>query len=60
MFYVLSKIGGFLIAPSNLLTALALFGVLLAFTRFALLGRSLALLAVAGLLVVGLGPVGNC
>jgi uncharacterized SAM-binding protein YcdF (DUF218 family) len=59
MFYVLSKIGGFLIAPSNLLTALVLLGILLAFTRFARAGRLLALLGLLAILLVGLGPAGN-
>jgi uncharacterized SAM-binding protein YcdF (DUF218 family) len=59
MFYVLSKIGGFLIAPSNLLTALVLLGILLAFTRFARAGRLLALSGLLALLLFGLGPGGN-
>jgi len=59
MFYTLSKIGGFFIAPSNVLTALVLLGLLLAFTRFARAGRWAALAGLLGLLLVGLGPGGN-
>lgn len=59
MFFVASKIFGFLTLPSNLLFTLALIGILLMATRFVKLGRVLLVGAVLLLVLVGLGPVGN-
>jgi uncharacterized SAM-binding protein YcdF (DUF218 family) len=59
MFYHVSKIGWFLIEPSNLLPVLALAGLLLARTRFAAAGRRLAVAAAAFLLILGLSPLAN-
>jgi uncharacterized SAM-binding protein YcdF (DUF218 family) len=59
MFYHVSKIGWFLIEPSNLLPVLALAGLLLARTRFAAAGRRLVFGAAAFLLILGLSPMAN-
>ncbi len=59
MFFVASKIFGFLTLPSNLLFTLALVGILLMATRYARLGRVLLIGAVLLLTAFGLGPVGN-
>ena len=59
MFFVLAKTVGFFSAPSNVLMILGLFGVLLMATRFARAGRRLAVLAVIGLAICRLSPLGN-
>jgi uncharacterized SAM-binding protein YcdF (DUF218 family) len=59
MFFVLAKTVGFFSAPSNVLMALGLIGVLLMATRFARAGRRLAVFAVIGLAICGLSPLGN-
>jgi uncharacterized SAM-binding protein YcdF (DUF218 family) len=59
MFYHVSKIGWFLVEPSNLLSVLALAGTLLCWTRFIRVGRRLAVGSSILLLVLGLSPVAN-
>lgn len=60
--FVLSKIAGFLVTPSNLIVALSLLGALLAFVsgrRLARFGRRLALLALLLVAILGIAPVGT-
>ncbi len=59
MFFVLSKILGFFAALSNMVMALALVGLVLTFTRFARLGRSLAVAGLLSIAVIGWSPLGN-
>jgi uncharacterized SAM-binding protein YcdF (DUF218 family) len=59
LFYHVSKIGWFLVEPSNLFMVLALAGIALCWTRFVRAGRRLAALSVVLLLVLGLTPVAN-
>ena len=59
MFFPASKILGFVTLPSNLLFALALAGMLLMRTRFVRAGRTLLVLAVLLLAVIGISPIGN-
>jgi uncharacterized SAM-binding protein YcdF (DUF218 family) len=58
MFFVLSKTVAFLLLPSNLILLIGLAGVILLFTHHRRLGRSLCVLAIALLLIVGFLPVG--
>lgn len=57
MFYHVSKIGWFLIDPSNLLPVLVVAGLLLARTRFWAAGQKIALTAAGLLLILGLSPL---
>lgn len=57
--YVLSKIAGFFVVPSNFLILVALAGVLLLCTRFAGAGRRLMVTSVVLLAIAGLSPLGN-
>src|SRR5262245_64984165 len=59
MFFTLAKTIGFFSAPSNVLIALALVGVLLMATRFARAGRRLAVFSVIAIAIVGWSPLGN-
>lgn len=60
MFYVLSKVAFFVIAPSHVcLIALGAGIGLLTWTTFQRLGRWLLLVGFAGLVVLGFSPVGN-
>ncbi len=59
LFYHVSKIGWFLVEPSNLFVVLSLVGIGLCWTRFLRLGRWLAALGLSILLVLGLTPVAN-
>jgi uncharacterized SAM-binding protein YcdF (DUF218 family) len=59
LFYHVSKIGWFLVEPSNLFLVMALAGISLCWTRFARVGRRMALLCIALLLILGLTPVAN-
>jgi uncharacterized SAM-binding protein YcdF (DUF218 family) len=58
MFFILSKILGFF-TPSNLLLILAVAGTVLLFTRFARLGRALLVIAMLGIVVLGISPIGR-
>lgn len=59
MFYTLSKIGWFLITPSNALVVLIAIGTALMAFRFQRVGLVLSTAGLAGLLLCGLGPVGS-
>jgi uncharacterized SAM-binding protein YcdF (DUF218 family) len=59
LFYHVSKIGWFLVEPSNLFAVLALLGIILGWTRFQRFGRRLALPSAALLLILGLTPAAN-
>ena len=59
MFFVLSKVAGFFLMPSNLLLLVGVFGAVLLATRFARAGRRILVGAVIGIAVVGLSPLGN-
>ncbi|MBI4273581.1 MAG: YdcF family protein [Rhizobiales bacterium] len=59
MFFVMSKILGLLLLPSNILIGLGLLGLLLAATRFARFGRRLAAFALFLLAILGFTPLGN-
>ena len=57
--FYLSKIAGFFAIPSNVAIAVGLFGLLLMPTRFARLGRRLAIVSLIAVAVLGLSPLGN-
>src|SRR5262245_41670561 len=59
MFFVLAKILGFFALPSNILIVLGLLGIVLMATRFARLGRVLAVVSIVLIAVMGLTPLGN-
>jgi uncharacterized SAM-binding protein YcdF (DUF218 family) len=59
MFFVLAKILGFFALPSNILIVAGLLGVLLMATRFARLGRVLAVTSLVLIAAFGLTPLGN-
>jgi uncharacterized SAM-binding protein YcdF (DUF218 family) len=59
MLFVASKLVGFFTLPSNLLFTVALIGLVLMATRFARLGRICVVVALALLVLFGLGPAGN-
>lgn len=59
MFLLVSKLGWFLIAPSNLLTFLAVLGGLVWLVGSRRFGAALASFALILLLVAGLSPLGN-
>lgn len=58
MFFILSKIGEFFVTPAHVGLIVAVFGVVLLFTRFAKIGRALAALGVVALLVLSFSPLG--
>jgi uncharacterized SAM-binding protein YcdF (DUF218 family) len=59
MFFVLSKTLGLLVLPTNLMIGLGLLGVILMATRFASLGRKLAVVSILLLAIAGFTPFGN-
>ena len=59
MFFVLSKMIGFIIVPTNLLITLGLLGGLLCCTRLARLGTRLIVTSVLLLAIAGFFPLGN-
>src|SRR3954453_5201259 len=59
MFFILAKILGFFSAPSNVLMALGVVGVVLTGTRLARAGRRIAVTALILLGVAGWSPFGN-
>jgi uncharacterized SAM-binding protein YcdF (DUF218 family) len=59
LFFILSKTVGVLLLPINLLMVLALAGVLLSLTRFALMGRRLMIASIALLAICAFTPLGN-
>ena len=59
MFFVLSKILGFLAIPSNLVALAGLAGMALLLTRYARAGRRLVVASLVLIAVLGLSPIGN-
>ena len=59
MFFILSKVLGFVAIPSNVMIALGLLGVLLLATRLERAGRFLTVVSVIVLALLGLSPIGN-
>lgn len=59
MLFVTSKLFAFFTQPSNLFFLMMLAGILLMATRFAKIGKALAVAALALIVVFGLGPAGN-
>jgi len=59
MFFILSKILGFVAVPSNLLVLIGLAGIILLFTRFVRAGRRLLVASVILIVAIGVLPVGN-
>lgn len=59
MFFVLSKTIGIMLLPTNFLIGVGLLGVILLATRFAPLGRRLAIASVVLLAICGFSPLGN-
>jgi len=59
MYFIISKIIGFFIAPSNLLLSGAIFGLILWRARFSKLGKRLTVVSILALLVLGVSPLGN-
>jgi uncharacterized SAM-binding protein YcdF (DUF218 family) len=59
MFFFFAKILGFFAIPSNLLISLGLLGIVLMATRFARVGRRLAVAILLVIAIAGLSPLGN-
>jgi uncharacterized SAM-binding protein YcdF (DUF218 family) len=59
MFFVLAKILGFFALPSNLLISLGLLGIILMATRYARVGRRLAVASLVVIAIAGFSPLGN-
>ncbi len=59
MFFYSSKLAWLVLQPSALLPGLALLGILLLPTKWARVGRNLALTSITALLVLGFSPLGN-
>ena len=59
MFFILSKILGYLTVPSNLLVMIGLAGIALLFTRFVRAGRRLLVASVILIVAIGVLPVGT-
>src|SRR5438270_13218410 len=59
LFFALSKTLGYMLLPSNFLIGVGLLGAILLATRFASLGRKLAISALVGLAICAFSPLGN-
>jgi uncharacterized SAM-binding protein YcdF (DUF218 family) len=59
MFFVVSKLLGFFVIPSNLAVLIGIAGLFLLLTRFARLGRCLAFASLVVVAMLGFSPVGN-
>jgi uncharacterized SAM-binding protein YcdF (DUF218 family) len=59
MLFVASKLLDFFTQPSNLFFLMMLVGILLMATRFARIGKGLLIIALALIVLFGLGPAGN-
>jgi uncharacterized SAM-binding protein YcdF (DUF218 family) len=59
LFFILAKIFGFFALPSNILLSLGLLGVVLMATRYARVGRWLAVASLVLIGVAGWSPLGN-
>lgn len=56
--YILSKTIWFVIAPSNFLVLIGIIGVVLLFTKRQKLAKTLVVLSISGVAILGLSPVG--
>jgi uncharacterized SAM-binding protein YcdF (DUF218 family) len=59
LFFVLSKTLGHMIVPTNFLIGIGLLGIILLATRFASLGRKLAIFSLVLLAISAFSPLGN-
>lgn len=59
MFFVLSKILGFFVAPSNVVAVVCVFGMVLLLTRWQRAGLRVLAAGVLSLLLLGYSPLGN-
>src|SRR5580704_9956055 len=59
MFFILSKLLGVLVIPSNLVVEIGLVGIVLLLTRFRRLASWLIVTSVVLTAVIGLSPLGN-
>jgi uncharacterized SAM-binding protein YcdF (DUF218 family) len=59
LFFVLSKTLGYMMLPTNVLIGIGLLGIILLATRFAALGRRLAIFSLVLLAVCAFSPLGN-
>jgi uncharacterized SAM-binding protein YcdF (DUF218 family) len=59
VFFVLSKTLGIMMLPTNVLLLVGLVGALLLLTRFCAVGRKCLVLAIVGLAICGVSPLGN-
>jgi uncharacterized SAM-binding protein YcdF (DUF218 family) len=59
MFYLASRIFGFLVTPSNVIATLCLIGVVLSLTRWRKVGTRIGAVGILLLLVCGFSPLGN-
>jgi len=59
VFFYISKVGWFFAAPTNFLVVLGVVGAALLFTRWRRTGRTVALVAAVGLLLIGFSPLGK-
>jgi uncharacterized SAM-binding protein YcdF (DUF218 family) len=57
MYFIISKIIGFFLAPSNLLLSMAIFGLILWRTRYSKLGKRLTVGSILALLLFGVSPL---
>ena len=58
MFFVLSKVLGFLVVPSNVIVGIGIVGMLLLLTRFRRAGVRMMVASLLLLLIVGITPIG--
>jgi len=59
VFYYVSKIVWFFLTPSNALLTIAIAGLALTWTRYAITGQRMTAIGLSGLIVAGLLPLGN-
>ena len=59
MFFVLSKTLGYMMLPTNFLIGIGVLGIILLATRFASLGRKLAIFSLVLLAISAFSPLGN-
>jgi uncharacterized SAM-binding protein YcdF (DUF218 family) len=58
MFFVLSKVLGFLVVPSNVILGIGIVGIVLLLTRFRRAGVRMMVVSLLLLLVIGITPIG--
>jgi uncharacterized SAM-binding protein YcdF (DUF218 family) len=59
MFFVISKVVGFFLVPSNVLVGIGLIGIVLIITRYARAGTRLLIASITLLVIVGFFPIGT-